>query len=240
MQSPKIIINADDFGHDAETNARIIDCFGRGLISSATVMVNMPGFFEVRDWYAAQSNKPKLGIHLNLDEGPALSEEFRNNYSTTQLFYNGNFLSCNSRYLHVIKYELRAQIERFLSSGMVLSHIDSHHHLHTHWPIAKIVVSLAQEYRIPNIRMAQNILSPSGAHKKLYRFLLNRFLFQRKLNPRVKLFSYLKVFMEKRPQISNEMIELMAHPGESSEYEMLLGQDYAKFLGNYELVSYPT
>ena len=88
----KIIVNADDFGRDEITNACIIDCFKRGLISSATVMVNMPGFSQVQEWYHLQIQKPKLGIHLNLDEGPALSEEFRNAYQTKQLFYNGGFL----------------------------------------------------------------------------------------------------------------------------------------------------
>ena len=44
MASNKIIINADDFGYNATVNRAIIKSFQRGLISSSSLMANMPGF----------------------------------------------------------------------------------------------------------------------------------------------------------------------------------------------------
>lgn len=235
----RIIVNADDFGHDAATNQRIIDCFERRLISSATVMANMPGFDEVSRWYRAQQNKPSLGIHLNLDEGKPASDAFRTAYPGSDLFYPGGVLSCDRRYLQVIKQELRAQIDKVLSSGICPTHFDSHHHLHTHWPVARIVVSLAKEYGIKHVRRAGNVLFPSTWPKQLYRFLLNQFLFQRKLEGKVRLFSYLDRFMAAKPGIGNEIIELMVHPGVDADYAILLSDEYANFIKNHTLIGYP-
>lgn len=239
MSLPRIIVNADDFGKDAITNQRIIACFERGLISSATVMANMPGFEEVAEWYSVQSVKPRLGIHLNMDEGPPLSKAFQAAYPASSLFYNGNIIRCDKRYLETIRQELKAQIENMLSHGIQPGHIDSHHHLHTHWPIAQVVVSLAEEYGIKNIRMAGNVLFAAAPHKRLYRYVLNRFLFQRRLGGQVKLFSYLDRFMTSRPDIGCDIIELMVHPGVDEDYAMLMGKEYARFLEDYDLVSYP-
>lgn len=95
MLLPRIIVNADDFGCDAATNGRIIDCFEQGLISSATVMANMPCFNEIMQWWESQEKKPKLGIHLNLDEGKPVSTAFRAAYSNTRLFYNRSVVRCD-------------------------------------------------------------------------------------------------------------------------------------------------
>lgn len=40
----QVIVNADDFGLSAHTNAVILHAFQAGLISSATAMANMPAF----------------------------------------------------------------------------------------------------------------------------------------------------------------------------------------------------
>lgn len=40
----KLIINADDFGFTEATNYGIIDCFNKGVLTSTTIMANMPGF----------------------------------------------------------------------------------------------------------------------------------------------------------------------------------------------------
>src|SRR5690606_10006865 len=42
----RVIINADDFGLSSDENRTIISAFQQGLISSATLMANMPAFEE--------------------------------------------------------------------------------------------------------------------------------------------------------------------------------------------------
>ncbi|MCB6144124.1 ChbG/HpnK family deacetylase, partial [Lachnospira pectinoschiza] len=42
----KIIINADDFGYSSGVNQGIIKAFREGVLSSTTLMANMPGCDE--------------------------------------------------------------------------------------------------------------------------------------------------------------------------------------------------
>lgn len=44
----KLIINADDFGISNDVNRAILQSFQEGLISSATIMTNMPGFQYIK------------------------------------------------------------------------------------------------------------------------------------------------------------------------------------------------
>ena len=39
-----LVINADDLGANIETSDRIIDCLEKGIVTSATIMANMPDF----------------------------------------------------------------------------------------------------------------------------------------------------------------------------------------------------
>ncbi len=74
MKSKKLIINADDLGlNDLITDA-IIYSHKNGIVTSSTIMVNMPGFK-----YAVKKIKevPKLGvgIHFNLTEGYPIADK---------------------------------------------------------------------------------------------------------------------------------------------------------------------
>ncbi|MBK6837498.1 MAG: ChbG/HpnK family deacetylase [Bacteroidetes bacterium] len=71
----KILIIADDLGIDSLTNERITDCYEKGLISSTSVMVTMPGFEEAVQWYKRQGQEPKLEFTL-IYGGKPVSEAF--------------------------------------------------------------------------------------------------------------------------------------------------------------------
>ena len=63
-----LIVNADDFGLTPGINRAIIEAHTRGIVTSATLMANMPAFYE-----AVQLAKvhPALGIglHFNITQG---------------------------------------------------------------------------------------------------------------------------------------------------------------------------
>lgn len=235
MASNRIIVNADDFGADSRTNARIIECFERGLISTASVMVTMPGYDEVVSWYSSRQQKPKLGIHLDLDEGIAVSSSFSTTYGSSKLFYRGNFLVTGTTYLGIISRELDAQINKFVASGMPLNHIDSHHHLHNHFRIARVVVSLARKYGVARLRAAGNMCYPNVPHKRVYRFLINQYFRWKYPRTDAPYFTHLDRFFVTRPVIPKSAVELMTHPGYDEDYEFLLSEPYAEFLQSYEL-----
>lgn len=70
----KLIINADDFGASERINNAIVQAFNENLISSATIMTNMPGFEHTCKLISEQNPYGKIGIHLNLITGHPVTE----------------------------------------------------------------------------------------------------------------------------------------------------------------------
>jgi predicted glycoside hydrolase/deacetylase ChbG (UPF0249 family) len=152
MAPRKLIINADDFGLTQEVNDAIIDVFENGSLTSATLMVNMPGT-EHAAKRAAQFPRLGVGLHYNLTEGRPVSNE-KNDCLTGP---DGDFFSRNMLLarlaLHKVKpsdlrWELNAQFERILRLGIQPTHIDSHQHIHLHPTVFRVIREFAVEKQI--------------------------------------------------------------------------------------------
>ncbi len=52
-----------------------------------------------------------------------------------------------------LRQEVRAQLERFRETGLPLSHVDGHHHLHLHPVVLDTLAALAREFDIPTVRL---------------------------------------------------------------------------------------
>jgi len=68
-----IVVNADDFGASRQTNEAILQAFEKGLISSATIMANMPAFEEACQLVHQHHLQRRIGLHLNLTSGKPLT-----------------------------------------------------------------------------------------------------------------------------------------------------------------------
>ena len=73
-----MIINADDFGYSESVNEAICQCFNRGLINRTTIMVNMPEAENAAEIAKNNGFFHRVGLHINLTEGRAMTEECRN------------------------------------------------------------------------------------------------------------------------------------------------------------------
>jgi predicted glycoside hydrolase/deacetylase ChbG (UPF0249 family) len=141
-----LIVNADDFGLTRGVNAGILQAHEDGIVTSTTLMVNMPGF---SDAVAQAMRHPKLatGLHLNLTYGRPLSPA---NAVRSLVDDGGRFVKNPSYVLgngrpDEMMTEFGAQVRRFLSTGLTLSHIDTHHHLHRSAVVLDLVVETAKE-----------------------------------------------------------------------------------------------
>jgi len=56
-----------------KTSERIIDCLQQGLVTSATVMANMPDFERAAAHAQGLGLERQIGVHPNFDAGPAVS-----------------------------------------------------------------------------------------------------------------------------------------------------------------------
>ncbi|MDP4012407.1 MAG: ChbG/HpnK family deacetylase [Candidatus Nanoarchaeia archaeon] len=146
----KLIVNADDFGYSDSVNKGIIDTHVNGIVTSTTMLVGLQGFNSAVK-LAKKHKKLDIGIHLNLTEGKLANSLFD--------FLKKRF----SR--QEIEDELENQINTLEDTGLKLTHIDGHQHIHVFPKIFKIIVKLAKEHEIDYVRLP---------HEKL---ALNRVMF---------------------------------------------------------------
>jgi chitin disaccharide deacetylase len=176
-----VIINADDFGMNSAVNSAIFSGMEQGLVTSTSIMANMPGFEEavglVRDH---DELRGRVGVHLNLTEGKPLSKPIL----SCRLFCgaDGSFYFKRERPLFRFEKpvkaaayeELRMQLQKVVSAGIIPTHLDSHHHIHTEWAVVPLVRRLAKEFRIPRIRLTRNMGRQPSYLKRLYKTVFNR------------------------------------------------------------------
>lgn len=152
----QLIVNADDFGFTEGVTQGILQCMRQGIVTSTTVMANMPFAAESIRRLLAVGHR-SVGIHLNLTSGPAI--RMRNSSLTSR---NGTFVGAGVLWRHgmlrrlpaeQIELELAAQIETIRSMGIDVSHVDGHHHIHVLPQIVPVVAMLCKRYMIPAVRL---------------------------------------------------------------------------------------
>lgn len=145
----KLIINADDYGMTQGVTEGIIDAMKSGVLSDTTAMANMPYFDEAMK-IAKEKGINEMGIHLTASCGSPLSPSEEVSDLVNE---DGTFLRRpKEKLLNIdqVEKEFRAQIEKFMKSGVKLNHIDSHHHCYSFYPeVLKMVIGLAKEYDVP-------------------------------------------------------------------------------------------
>jgi hopanoid biosynthesis associated protein HpnK len=159
LQRTELIINADDFGASDEVNEAIITAHREGILTSCSMMVTGDAFQQaVR--LAKQNKGLAVGIHLVTVKGrsvlppsqiPLLVDangNFEDNPTIAGLKY---FLQKNAR--RQLKQELAAQFARFVETGLRISHIDSHLHMHVHPVIFQAALELGRQYEVFRMRL---------------------------------------------------------------------------------------
>jgi predicted glycoside hydrolase/deacetylase ChbG (UPF0249 family) len=137
----KLVVNADDFGRSSAINQGIIEGHQKGIVTSASLMTDREGFEEaVR---LAKAN-PRLGIGLHLD----LDSFFQVEHGVGRLVaYKDPSLP-----LDAIAKETERQIQKVLSTGLSIHHVDGHHHAHLRPELFATVAALTAKHKIPVIR----------------------------------------------------------------------------------------
>jgi predicted glycoside hydrolase/deacetylase ChbG (UPF0249 family) len=150
----RLIINADDFGHDEGVVRGIIDCHRAGAIWSTSCMTNMPAWPQAA---AYLQDHPELGagVHLVFNAGqPVLPvEQVRALVGPAGRFLDDRqiLLSFRPGTTAQLRAELRAQIERFIAGvGRPPTHLDNHCSISYVRPDRfRVTLDLAKEYDLP-------------------------------------------------------------------------------------------
>ncbi len=163
----KKIFNADDFGISLGVNAAIEKAHKEGILNSASLMVNQKYAAQAVE-LAKQMPELETGLHLNLtNETPAADpaqipllvgadDKLKNGFVNLLLLS----LFKPAEFKQQVEIEIRAQVQKYLATGLPLQHIDGHRHVHLIPAVFKIVQKVAQEHHIPRIRtMNENIFN---------------------------------------------------------------------------------
>lgn len=123
------IVNGDDFGASDGINRGIIEAFTNGILTSASLMINMPRAEEAIAMSAEHSGL-SVGLHVN--------------------FTNETDPVIDVNDTQAAKTELYRQLQLFEDRfGHPPSHLDSHHNVHRMPNLTPLFIEVAERYTLP-------------------------------------------------------------------------------------------
>ena len=184
----RIVVTADDFGRSAEVNEAIVRAYRDGILTAASLMVTGDALEEA---VALARETPGLavGLHLVLVDGRALlpRRDIPHLVDSTGQF-SRDPLRAGLRYFfnvearQELRREVRAQFARYAATGLPLTHVDGHLHLHLHPAVLPMLIRLAKRYgaravRVPRDRLLLALRRGDRRHAATKVFWAAAFLF---------------------------------------------------------------
>jgi predicted glycoside hydrolase/deacetylase ChbG (UPF0249 family) len=124
-----VIVNADDLGMCEEVDAGIFEAHDRGIVTSASLMVNA---VHASAAVAAVRARPRMSVGLHV----VLSDR-------------GRWL-VNVRDRRAVRREINRQLEAFVAlAGRLPTHLDSHHHTHRLFNVSRLFLEVGDRHGIP-------------------------------------------------------------------------------------------
>ncbi len=212
-----LIINADDFGYSKAVNLGIMESHINGVLTSTTLMANMPG---VDHAVSLLKDMPNLcvGAHLTLTCGkPMLGEKVSTLIKENEYFFKLEDVENKVVQMDIseIYEEWKTQIRYLLNKGVNLSHIDSHHHVHTFKEHEEIIKVLSEEFNLP-VRNCNNVLENKIRFLDLCNYNPIRNMEEKYENVRIECFKVIEEIIKKNIQYENT--EAMCHPAFLDSY----------------------
>jgi chitin disaccharide deacetylase len=157
----RLIVNADDFGLTAGVNRAIVEGNRHGVITSATLMANAQASEAAIDLARSQPGL-KTGCHVVLIDGVPLSANLPSLTNGSARFRSSlrEFAMAAVRKkvaAEEIEREVEAQVRKLQSSGITLTHVDSHKHTHM---FPHVLRPLLRAARARGIRAVRNPFEP--------------------------------------------------------------------------------
>jgi hopanoid biosynthesis associated protein HpnK len=154
-----LIVTADDFGLAPEVNAAVETAHSNGILTAASLMVGAPAAAAAVD-LALRMPSLKVGLHIVLTDGYPVSPASR---LPNLVDRSGRLRSDMARasirifvdplVRRQVAYEIAAQFEAFLATGLQLDHVDCNKHWHLHPTISGLILDIGQRYGMTALRI---------------------------------------------------------------------------------------
>ncbi len=178
----RLIVNADDFGFSDDTVNATIECFQRGVLSSATMMPNMPAF-EPAAAFARAHPQFSYGLHFCVTDERPVSDPaaiptlvapdgcFWKTAEFFQRALTGRIAGAD------IRREALAQLTRMREQGIAVHHIDAHGHVHKAALVPCALRRVLGEHGIVTVRRTQNLFyKRPRCSRRCFNLLTNTFI----------------------------------------------------------------
>jgi len=154
----RLIINADDFGLTPGCNAAIVRALSEGAIGDTTLMINSE-FAPAAVALLRERGINQVGLHLNMTCGtPVLpTAEVSSLVDGTGRFRRKVGKAIAAMDPREVEREFAAQAEKFLATGLMLTHLDSHHHAHTYPEVFPIALAMAKKLGVPMRQISDSL-----------------------------------------------------------------------------------
>jgi len=161
----RLIVNADDFGRSASINQAVIRAHREGILTTASLMVNEPGFLEAG---ALAKEHPTLGVglHLSLLCGRAACPpatipglvDASGCFPDSPVKVGCRYFFRRNPLRSQLEREIAAQFQRFQSTGLTLDHVNGHLHLHLHPVVLDVLLGGAADFGLARLRLTRDPL----------------------------------------------------------------------------------
>ena len=236
-----LIINADDWGRDATTTERILECAQRRALSSASAMVFMQD--SERAAVLALEHGVDVGLHLNLTTSFSTSSipaTLVDHHQRVSRFLTRNRLAqvvYHPGLTRSFEYVVAAQLEEFCRIyGFAPRRVDGHHHMH-------LCANVLFAGLLPAGTIARRNFSflpgdKSGLNR-LYRRTIDR-----KLARKHRLTDFLFSLPPLEPQerldrlfgiARHSVVEMETHPVSPDEHRFLAGGEIFRRIGELNI-----
>lgn len=151
-------MHADDFGETVDITDGICVAIEAGVVTSTSVMANMPGTAAALRRAAQLAQQASFGVHLNLCEGRPLTR------GATLVDESGEFLRkrtlamralAGKLSLQELEAEITAQVRVLRDGGVRISHLDGHKHLHQLPIVCAAVANVLPRFGIERVRITR-------------------------------------------------------------------------------------
>ena len=152
-----LIVTADDVGLHRGMTDGALQAHESGIVTACSVVANGAAFNHAVERLRDHPNL-SVGVHLALVEERPVAADVESLVGASGILH-GSYYDFIPRYfarrirIDEVEREFRAQIEAILGAGITLQHVNGHQHLHLLPRIFSVVQRLAEEYRIPYVRI---------------------------------------------------------------------------------------
>lgn len=153
-------VTADDYGLSELVSQGIREAHLQGIVTDTSIMANMP---NLESEVALLRDCPDLrcGVHLTLTEGQPLTGGARRHIADaagmmSKASFLKGWLRGGQAFSDAVYGECLAQCQRLRDLGIVVEHIDSHHHVHVFPRVRTQVLRVARECSIRRIRASDD------------------------------------------------------------------------------------